>query len=499
MAKHPVERSRDVPVNMTAEEFRSVGHRVVDDLADLFDGLSERRVTPHETPTVVRRALGVEALPEAGTDATELVRDLVPRLADHSLFNGNPRFWGYITSSPTPIGAIGDLVAAGLNPNVGAWGLAPIATEIEAQTVRWIAELVGYPTDCGGVLGSGGNVANMIGLLAARRAKAPWDVRKEGLQTGRGRLLVYASGETHTWLHKAADLFGLGLDAIRWIPADGAQRMRVDLLEGVLAEDREAGFVPFAVVGAAGTVGTGAVDPLGRIAEVCRRNDLWFHVDGAYGAFAAALPEASDDLKALNQADSVALDPHKWLYAPLEVGCTLVRDRQHMIDAFSFHPEYYRFDGGEEPGTNFFEFGLQNSRGFRALKVWLALRQAGRAGVTQMIRDDIELSKAMFEAIRQRPELEAVGQSLSIATFRYVPEGASPIDDRDHLNALNTELLSRLQDGGEAYVSNAVVDGNFLLRACIVNFRTTLEDVRALPDIVVRLGRQVEAEMRRYP
>lgn len=499
MAQDPAGRPRDVPVNMDAEAFRSAGHQVVDDLADLFAGLARRPVTPHESPTQVRRALGVDSLPEDGTDAQELVRDLVPRLADHSLFNGHPRFWGYITSSPTPIGAIGDFVAAGLNPNVGAWALSPIATEIEAQTVRWIAELVGYPTDCGGVLGSGGNVANFIGLLAGRRAKAPWDVRKEGLRGGPGQLTVYASGETHTWLHKAADLFGLGLDAVRWIPADESQRMRIDVLEATLARDRESGYVPFAVVGAAGTVSTGAVDPLASIAEVCRREDLWFHVDGAYGAFAAALPEASEDLKALRRADSVALDPHKWLYAPLEVGCTLVRDRQHMIDAFSFHPEYYRFDGGDEPGTNFFEFGLQNSRGFRALKVWLALRQAGRSGVVRTIRDDVELAKAMFAAIRERPELEAVGQSLSITTFRYVPEGLSAERDADYLNALNSELLALLQDGGEAYVSNAVVGGRFLLRACIVNFRTTLADVRALPDLVVRAGREVHREMRGTP
>lgn len=497
---------RHAAVHMDADQFRALGHEVVDELADFLTTLPQRPVTTHEAPETIRRALGTGPLPDRGSPPGELLREAVRLLAEHSLFNGHPRFWGYITSSPTPIGILGDLVASAMNPNVGAWDLSPMASEIEAQTVRWIAELVGYPADCGGALCSGGNMANYVGFFAARRARASWDVRADGLRAGEGQLTVYASPATHTWLEKAVDLFGLGTHAVRTVAADDRQRMRLDALEQAIARDREDGNVPFLVVGAAGTVGLGAVDPLRAIADLCRREGLWLHVDGAYGAFAAALPEASEDLKALSLADSVALDPHKWLYSPLEAGCTLVRDPQLMIEAFSFRPEYYNFHGafhgGERPGLNYYEFGLQNSRGFRALKVWLALRQAGRAGVTEMIRDDIALSRSMHAALAGEPELRAVTQELSISTFRYVPadlgerDAAGDEATQAYLDELNRVLLDRLQAGGEAYVSNAVLNGRFLLRACIVNFHTRLEDVLALPELVVRIGAEADRELR---
>ena len=310
--------------------------------------------------------------------------------------------------------------------------------------------------------------------------------------------MVYASVETHTWLQKATDLFGLGLEAIRWIPVDDERRMRTDLLVARIDEDRGAGFIPFLLVGAAGTVGVGAIDPLRELARIARERDLWFHVDGAYGAPAACLPESSEDLRALSLADSVALDPHKWLYAPLEAGCTLVRDPALLIDAFSFHPEYYNFVPTEDqPGVNYYEFGLQNSRGFRALKVWLALKLIGREGYEKLIREDIQLARVLLDAVREHPELEAYRQNLSITTFRYRPPilPGSAGESEEYLAALNQEILNRIQVGGEVYVSNAVVDGRYYLRACIVNFRTTKADVLEVPRVVVRVGREVSREL----
>jgi glutamate/tyrosine decarboxylase-like PLP-dependent enzyme len=390
-------------------------------------------------------------------------------------------------------------LADSINPNVGAFVLSPVATEIEKQTVRWIAEFIGFPSTCGGIMVSGGNMANMVAFLAARRAKAPWDIRKDGLRGGPAQLTAYASRETHTWIQKAADLFGLGLNAIRWIDTDDQQRMDVAKLDRAILADREAGHVPFIVIGTGGSVSTGAIDPLGEIAAICKRYNVWFHVDGAYGAPAAILPEASQDLKALALADSVAVDPHKWLYAPLEAGCTLVRDAAHLADAYSFHPAYYHFDdGGDgETPTNFHEHGPQNSRGFRALKVWLGLQQAGREGYVQMIRDDIAFAEAMYRAAGAHPELEQFTLGLSIATFRYVPtdltlEGA---EREQYLNELNTALVSRLQADGELFVSNAVISGSYVLRACIVNFRTRLQDVQAVPEVVVAAGRAIAAEL----
>jgi glutamate/tyrosine decarboxylase-like PLP-dependent enzyme len=487
-------RHRKTPLELSPAEFRTLGYRLVDRIASHFETICERSVTPGESPAAVRHAIGADqGLPVTGTPSPAMLEEVTATLFEHSLFNAHPRFWGYITSGPAPIGVLADLVASAVNPNVGAWKLAPSATEIEAQTIRWIAELIGYPVDCGGLMVSGGNMANFVCFLAARRAKVEWNVRESGLAgEGARRLRIYASTSTHTWIQKAADLFGHGTDAIRWIETDKEQRMNPDALRRQVARDREQGEQPFLVVGTAGSVGTGAVDPLPEIGSLCRDYGLWFHIDGAYGAFAAKAPGAPADLAALNQADSVAVDPHKWLYAPLEAGCALVRKPEQLLSAFSYHPSYYHF---EEEATNYFDLGMQNSRGFRALKVWVSLRQAGRDGYLNMIGDDIRLAKHLHTLASSHPELEALSCGLSIATFRYVPQelrrfiGTAKAEE--YLNRLNTEILSRVELGGEAFLSNAVVDGKFALRACLVNFRTSLEDVEAVPELLARIGRQV--------
>jgi glutamate/tyrosine decarboxylase-like PLP-dependent enzyme len=316
------------------------------------------------------------------------------------------------------------------------------------------------------------------------------------------RLTVYVSKETHTWIHKSADLFGLGTDAIRWIETDAQSRIRIDELRRRIEADVANGYQPFCVVGTAGTVSTGAIDPIGELRSVCDEHKLWLHVDGAYGAPAAILEDAHPDLKAMASADSMAVDPHKWLYAPFEAGCAIVRDADALINAFSYRPAYYHFEGKEDdPRTSFYEMGFQNTRGFRALKVWLAIRQVGRAGYQQMIGDDIALARLLFDEVAKHPELEAVTNGLSITTFRYVPaelrERLSDPAIHNYLNELNTALLSNLQSGGELFVSNAVVNEKFVLRACIVNWRTTDEHVRAVPGIVARVGKQLHGHMRR--
>lgn len=490
---------RAVPLHMDAEEFRRTGHALVDTIAAFLESIPDRPVTPGETPGEIRRALESAAhLPDAGSDAATLLDDASRLLFDHSLLNGHPRFFGYITSSPAPIGMLAELLASAVNANVGAWRLSPMASEIEAQTIRWIAELVGYPINCGGLLVSGGNMANMVGLFAARAAAAGWDVRTHGIAASGARpMRVYASKETHTWLQKATDLSGLGTDSVRWIETDEELRMDVAALRAAIERDRAAGELPMMVVGTAGSVSTGAVDPLGEIAELCRREKIWFHVDGAYGAFAAALPDAPAALRMLSLADSVAMDPHKWLYAPLEAGCVLVRDAERLRAAFAYHPPYYHF--GEE-ATNYVDVGPQNSRGFRALKVWLALRQVGREGYVRMIGDDIRLTERLHAAVSEHPELEPFTLALSISTFRYVPsELRARLGEQRvqrYLDALNQELLERIQRSGEAFVSNAVIRDRYVLRACIVNFNTTFADVEALPEIVVRIGRETDRELR---
>ncbi len=493
-----VRQSPDTPIALPPDRFRELGHALIDRIADFLATLPERPITPPAGIEEVRVRLGASApLPESGSDAAELLAEAATFLFENSTFNAHPRFFGYITAGPAPIGILGDLLASATNPNCGSWTLAPAGTEIEAQTVRWIADLIGYPTDCGGILVSGGNVANFTCFLAARVAVADWPVREQGLRAADARpLVVYASRETHTWISKAADLYGLGTDAIRWIETDSAQRMRMDALRAALDEDARAGNQPLMVVGTAGSVSTGAVDPLSEIAQLCAERDIWFHVDGAYGGFAAAVPGAAAELAHLGRADSIAVDPHKWLYAPLEAGCALVRDPEALRRAFSYHPPYYHF--GVE-ATNYVDFGQQNSRGFRALKVWLALRQAGRAGYRDMIADDIGLAARLFELAGAHPELEAATLGLSIATFRYVPAslraGTGEPAVEEQLNRINEALLDRLQKAGEAFVSNAVVNGRYLLRACVVNFNTTRADIEALPGIVVRTGEAIVRDL----
>ena len=488
------EGKRISPLAMSGEEFRSLGHGLVDRIASFLDTLPQRKVTSGESPTEIRQALGAErTLPQRGADAAQLLDRAADLLMEHSLFNGHPRFWGYITSSAAPIGALGDLLAAAVNPNVGAWLLSPMASEIEAQTIRWVAEMIHYPVTCAGLFVSGGNMANFVCFLAARQAHAEKNVRVQGMEGT--RLRAYCSKDTHTWIQKAADIAGLGTDAIRWIATDGGMRMDVAALREQISQDRAAGETPFLVIGNAGSVSTGAIDPLPELVEVCREFNLWFHVDGAYGGVTAVLPNASKEFEGLRLADSVAVGPHKWLYAPIEAGCALVRDGEKLRDAFAYHPPYYHF--GTE-AINYFDLGPQNSRGFRALKVWLALQQVGRDGYIEMIAEDIRLAQEMFRRIPQYPALQALTQSLSITTFRYVPPdlkaGDEPVER--YLDQLNEALLTRLQQEGEAYLSNAVIRGRFALRACIVNFRTSVEDVKALLPIVVRLGDELDATMR---
>lgn len=488
-------RTRAAPLDMTSGQFRSLGHDLVDRIADFLASIRTHPVTRAESPEEVRAAVSAKrALPEEGQDPESLLRDTAALLFEHSLFNGHPRFYGYITSSAAPIGMLADLLAAAVNANVGAWKLAPIATEIEVQVIRWLAQFIGYPADCGGLLLSGGNMANLTCFLAARATQAGWDVRSKGVAGG-PRLCVYASAETHTWIQKAADLAGLGTDAIHWI--DGPRGMDSAELQVRYRRDRDEGYQPFLVVGSAGTVSTGAVDPLPELAAFCQEHKLWFHVDGTYGAFACGLEGTPPELAGLQSADSVAVDPHKWLYAPLEAGCALVRNPSALRNAFSYHPSYYSFDG---EGINYYDLGPQNSRGFRALKVWLALQQAGAGGYREMIRDDITLARHLYDLAVDHLELEAMTHYLSITTLRYVPRElraeVRSEQTEEYLNNLNRHLLEAIEKSGEAFISNAVIAGKYALRFCIVNFRASACDIEAMPELVASLGRRIHAELK---
>lgn len=474
---------------MSADAFRELGHALVEQVAQKLEGLPHAAVTTTESDETLRSMLQALAPDsDSGQDAGNLLEKTTRLLLDHSLFNGHPKFWGYITSSPAPLGILADMLAAAVNPNVGAYVLSPVATEIEKQTIDWIGRFMGYPAG-GGLLVSGGNMANYVGFLAALRAATGADARKSGLRHFAPNLVLYCSAETHTWVQKAADLYGLGTDNIRWIGTDAQKRMDPVALEEKIQADRAAGNQPFLVVGTAGSVSTGAVDPLDQLANICEKYALWFHVDGAYGGFAGALPELKPQFAGLEKADSLAVDPHKWLYAPLEAGCALVKNPRHLTDTFSYHPPYYNF---EQTRLNFVDYGPQNSRGFRALKVWLSAQHLGMEGHRQLIREDIALARYASDVLRAEADFEIFSTELSITTFRYVPPALNARvgepETEVYLNQLNQAILNQLEASGVFFMSNAVLDGAFVLRMCIVNFRTSAADIEAIPAYVRELG-----------
>ena len=488
---------RETPIEISKKDFKKIGYQLIDTISDFIDTIDERPVTTGESPEQIQKILGNTSLPENGISASEIISKTSDLLINHSLFNGHPKFLGYITSSAAPIGALAELLASAVNPNVGANILSPMATAIEKQTVKWLAEFIGVSPSYGGILVSGGNMANFTAFLAARTAKAPKNFKEDGITKSSDEMVLYCSKTTHTWIEKAAILFGHGSKSIRWIPTYADNKMNNELLKSAIEEDLKKGKKPFMVVGTAGDVSTGVVDNLSAIAAICKTYDLWFHIDGAYGIPAAVIPTLKNLFEGIQEADSIALDPHKWLYSPLEAGCTLVKNPQHLIDTYSSHPAYYNFNTDEEQSLNFYEYGLQNSRGFRALKVWMALQQVGKSGYIKMINEDIEMSKLLFEEAKKHSELEAVTQNLSITTLRYIPLEYSQDAKlhEEYLNKLNETLLNELQAGGEVFLSNAIVSEKYCLRGCIVNYRTSKKDIEEIVEIIVRKGRQVHKKI----
>ncbi len=489
---------RNALIELDPSSFREMGHELVESIAGFLEQIRNKPVTTGKSPAEIQAVIGTEGLPEKGQEPAEILRNATEKLFRDSLFNSHPRFLGYITSSPAPLGILADFLASALNQNMGAQILSPVGTEIEKQTVQWLGEFIGVGTGWGGILVSGGNMANLTAFLAGRKAMVPDEFHEDGIHGLKKKYLTYCARSTHTWIEKATTLFGQGKNSLRWIDTDGSNRMDLASLEAQMLKDREAGHVPMMIVATAGDVSTGAVDDLRSISKICKDQKLWFHVDGAYGAPAAVLPELRSLFDGLDEADSIALDPHKWLYSPLEAGCTLVKDPSSLARTFSSHPEYYNFGLDAESSLNYYEYGMQNSRGFRALKVWISLQQAGRTGYEQMIREDIDLAGYLFRLAEEQEELVAMTCKLSIATFRYVPKTGSGKQrgqelDKMALNELNEALVNRIQKSGDLFLSNAIVDGYYCLRACVVNFRTTRRDMEEIVKDVISMGRELSA------
>jgi aromatic-L-amino-acid decarboxylase len=465
----------------TAGEIMRVGYRIVDIIAEHLSTLPSRPVFQPMPQTLVRE-LEDESVPARGQSADAIVDTFARAVEPYPFGNGHPRFFGWVNSPPAVMGIFADALAAAMNPSCAGGNHAAIY--VERQVVAWFRDILAFPPESFGLLVSGGSMAALTALAVARHAKCGFDVRAAGLQGVAQRLVFYKAAEGHGCHQKAIELLGIGSDNLRTVPHDSAYRMRPDALAAMIAADRAAGRTPIAVIASAGTVNTGAIDPLDAIADVCRDHAVWLHVDGAYGAPAIMSTSYRDRLAALSRADSIALDPHKWLCVPVEAGLVLIRDAALQRAAFSLVPPYLRTDdnvAGVGGPPWFSEFGFQQTRGFRALKVWMAMRHLGVEGYRDTIDREIALAGELASRLRGRGGFELCDpQSLSIVCFRCVRGGAGA----GALNAMNKAVLEEVQLGGRAFLSSTVIDGVFWLRACVLNPRTTSADVDALVDAV---------------
>lgn len=469
-------------VDLSPEEFRRLGYQAVDMIAKQLAELRESPVR-QPVPAELRERLMTQDFSQPVATPDDLLAWVQESVYPYPMGNNHPRFFAWVNPTPAPLGVIADFLAAYHNPSSA--GGDQSAVYIEHGLLNWAKSVFHFPDSAHGILTSGGSTANLVALAVMRHVKTGGAVRGDGLQTDRPPMVVYTSEQGHSCIQKAVELLGFGSQFLRKIPTDSDYRMNLDALRSQIAADKAAGLHPVCVAASAGTVNTGAIDPLREIAAICREYDLWFHVDGAYGGFGILAEQTAGLYDGIEQADSLAVDPHKWLYIPVECGCTLVRDKAAMRDTFSLIPPYLR----EESLLPWFsEFGIQQTRGFKALKFWMVLGQLGESGYRELITSNIHLSRQLVNKVSARPDFRLIASgSLSAACFVYAPEGLP----ESEIKALNQALLKIVQDEGHAYLTSTELAGQFALRTCIVNFRTTEEDLDRLLDILAEAGGRV--------
>ena len=477
--------------------FRELAHRMVDDMLTHLTQLRDGPVW-REMPPAIRAAL-VEPVPHTGIGAEATYADFVQNVLPYPNGNLHPRFFGWVKGNGTPLGMMADMLASGLNPHMAGFNQAPAL--VEQQLIDWLAELLGMP-GASGVLVTGGTMASTLALNVARFATARElgiDVREDGVQTwsadaARGPFVFYGSEETHGWARKAAEFMGIGNRGFRRVPVTAGFRLNITALEQLVAADRAAGMIPFCVIGTAGTVNTGASDDLGAIADFCERTHLWFHVDGAFGALAYLSPKLRSQVAGLDRADSIGFDLHKWGDLPFECACVLVRDPEVHRATFAAPASYLAAAtrGVIAGGLPFADRGLDLTRGFKALKAWMSFKADGVDKLVRMIEQNVAQTKYLATRIRAERDLQLLAPApLNIVCFRYAPASAP----EDILNAMNEELLLRLQESGIAVPSSTMIGGRFAIRVANVNHRARTDDFDVMVDAILRIGSEVAAEM----
>lgn len=465
---------------------KALAHEMVDDMFEYLEKIHERPVwvkTPEQTKEQLNKTL-----PQDGQSPNEIYNEFKTHILPYPKGNIHPRFWSWVQGTGTPFAMMAEMLGAGMNPNVSIGDHG--AMYVEEQVIAWCKQMFNFPNTASGVLLSGGSMANITALMVARNNFEQLNIRQKGVQVLDKPLVVYASTETHSCIQKAAEACGLGSDAVRLIPINDAFQMRVDILKEKIIEDRTNGFTPFCVIGNVGTVNTGAIDPLDEILAISQSEKLWFHVDGAFGSLAKLVPEYQATLKAIEKADSLAFDFHKWMYLPYEVGCLLVKEQAIHRAAFALQPNYLLshdrgLAAGPDPITN---YGMELSRGFKSLKIWMSLKEHGIQKFGRLIRQNIAQAHYLGQLVQQEKRLElATPVTLNIVCFRYVPNDLSHYTT-EAINDGNKEILMQLHEKGIGAPSYTVLHGNYVIRVCITNHRSRKEDFEALVKGVLDIG-----------
>jgi len=483
MKPHPTEETLD-PQNWQA--MRDLGHRMVDDMITYLQTIREQPAW-RSIPQQVKENLK-QPLPREPQGDERAYQDFLENVLPYPHGNIHPRYWGFVNGTGSVLGMLSEMLAATVNPNVG--GGDHSAVYVEQQVLSWCKEMLGYPPQASGILVSGGSMANLMGLAIARNTQLDFDIRHNGVQSVSGMMTVYCSTETHSSVQKAVELLGLGSKALRQIPVDRDYCIDVANLEKMIADDRRAGHFPFCIAGNAGTVNTGAIDPLNQLADLCRRENLWFHVDGAFGSLAALVPEMQSHLTGMERADSLAFDLHKWMYLPYEAGCLLVKNKAAHEKAFAVVPTYLApHDRGLMAGPPWFaNYGLQLSRGFRALKIWLAFKSHGIDKFRRLIHQNILQARYLAQLVKENPQLELTAPvPLNIVCFRFT---AAQLNEAGH-NELNRQILMELHERGIAVPTSTILHGKYVLRAAITNHRSSKEDFDVLVRETIRIGEEL--------